>query len=309
MTEPTGPEWAPDWEHLSTQGLTLSIGWETGATKTVHVRTLPLDSESGEDLRAAVRDCVNLLRDDTPVPYNPDMELEESTYAYIDRAQLADDTSIFHELEQASPPEGSVDDLGRGLLFYAITVGPANARVVLIRRYNPTANLKKKWFGTFGDELSPVDEQLVSLDLSHFDVVLVVGAGLLVFDLKQYERLFRDSPELLARTPAKVEELSAQRALTDAAKEVLAAAALRNSRIRSRLHAIVASGRLEHVDDARLEQAMVRFGLDPDVHMTADGIAFDDEHVMPILELLNEDLSIGPLTDTEYVITRKVPRP
>jgi hypothetical protein len=194
------------------------------------------------------------------------------------------------------------------LLFYAVSVGPPDARILFIRRYNPTSNLGRKWFGVFGDELSPVNDQLVALDLTRFDVVLVAGAGLLVFDLKQYERLFRDSPELLSRTPAKVDELSRQLRLTASTKEALTAAALSNSRIRTRLLAVVASGRLERVTSDRLREAMQEFGIDPDTHLTSEGLAFEAADAMSIMELLNEDLSIGPLTDTKYVISRKVPR-
>lgn len=308
MSQPTRAHWPPNWDRLSTAGLSLLIGWETGANKTVHVRSLPLNAAAGNDLRAAVVDASKRLRDWTPVTYGPDMELDESTYAVVDRSQLATNTSIVAELEQAKPPEGSQEDLNRGLLFYAVSVGPPGARVVFIRRYNPTSNLKVKWFGVFGDELSPVKDQLVALDLTRFDVVLVAGAGLLVFDLTQYERLFRDSPELLARTPAKVEELNEQLTLTASTQAVLTEAALSNSRIRSRLLAVVASGRLKHVSKRRLREAMQEFGLDADAHLTSDGLAFEAADAMSIMELLNEDLSIGPLTDTKYVISRKAPR-
>ena len=303
------PDWVPSWDQLSTAGLTLSIGWETGATKTVHVRTLPLNRKAGDDLRAAVREAATRLRDWSPTAYNPEMELDDESYAVIDREQLAADSSIMTELEQSSVSDGSIDDLNRALLFYAISVGPPDQRVVFLRRHNPISNLRRKWFGTFGDELAPVDDKLISLDLDQFDVVLVAGHGLLVFNLRQYERLFRDSPELLARTPAKVEELHQQLALTEGTRQVLTTVATSNSRIRTRLHAIVSSGRLENLDVDRLRAAMQQFGLDPDLHLSPDGLKFDEPEAMAMMELLNEDLSVGVLTETTYVIARKSPRP
>ena len=193
-------------------------------------------------------------------------------------------------------------------MFYAISVGRPGQRVVFLRRHNPISNLRRKWFGIFGDELTPVDDKLISLELDQVDVVLVAGHGLLVFNLKQYERLFRDSPELLERTPAKVDELHQQLALTESTRQALTAIATSNSRVRTRLHAIVASDRLANVEGHRLRAAMTQFGLDPDAHLTADGLTFDESEAMAMMELLNEDLSVGVLTDTTYVIARKSPR-
>lgn len=115
----------------------------------------------------------------------PDSYRDDDSYAVIDRDQLATDSSIVAELEQASTPDGSIDDLDRALLFYAISVGPPSQRVAFLRRHNPISNLRRKWFGIFGDELSPVDDKLISLELDQVDVVLVAGHGLLVFNLRQ----------------------------------------------------------------------------------------------------------------------------
>lgn len=307
MNGPPGSSWLPNWSALDTRSMTLLIGWET-STRHVQVRRLPISRSVAEDLTQPVTETASRLASGTAIAYSPDLDLDDEEYAVVDRDQLDSTSTLLAGVEQLTPAEADKADLQRTLLFYAIAVGPATERLVFIRRANPRANLRNKYLTLFGDELARIDRPLLSFDLDLIDVVLVVGNGLAVLKLAAYERLFRDSPELLARTPAKVAELAAIMPLSAEATTALTEAATRNTRVRARLLAVLNRGHLATVDNTRLRAEMRRHGLDPTRHLVGGRLHFDADEAMSIMQLLNEDLTVGGLSDTPFIINKKSPR-
>ena len=301
------PGWLPDWSALDTGSLLLEIAWESSGHH-VHVCRLPVSADVAEELQQPIAVTLDFLAKSEPVAYTPDLELDEGQYAVVPREQLDPASSALVELEKLSPPEGTEHDLNRPLLCYALAVGPASSRVVFIRRYNPRANLARGLMTMFDNELSKVTHPLLSFDLTSIDLVLVAGHGLVALNLKAYERLFRDSPELLARTPAKVAELQALVPMTDTTQTALATVAARNSRVRARLLAMLARGYLSSVTPKMLKKALNRHGLDPARFLPDGKLNFAEDQAMVIMQLLNEDLAFGELTDVEFVINKKSPR-
>jgi hypothetical protein len=299
--------WLPDWSGLDTGSLLLEVGWES-STRHVQCRRLPVSAEVADELHEPVNATLDLLAGSTPVLYSPDLELDDGQYAVIPRDQLDPSSSMLTELEKLTPAEGTKDDLKRSLLFYALAVGPADARVTFIRRSNPRANLARGLVTVFDNELSRVTEPLLSFDLTLIDLVLVAGHGLVALNLKAYERLFRDSPELLARTPAKVQELQELVPMTEQTRAALTAVAARNSRVRSRLLAMLGRGYLGSVTTQLLERQMLRHHLDPAHYLVNGELSFTEDQAMVVMQLLNEDLAFGELTNEEFVINKKSPR-
>jgi len=307
MSSASWSGWLPDWSTIDTSSLTLLIGWETSQHH-VQVRRMPTSKAVAQDLLQPVRVTHDQLRLGAATGYNPDLELEDGQFALVHREQLDPAASLLIGLEALAPAEAVQDDMTRPMLFYALAVGPANRRLVFVRRANPRANLARKYFTLFGDELSRVSSPLLSFDLDIIDLVLIVGRGLAVLNLKTYERLFRDSPELIARTPAKVAELAAIVPLTPAAQLALTEAARRNSRIRSRLLAILSRGHLASIGTSKMRTEMRKHGLDPQHYFRGGKLEFTQDESMAIMQLLNEDLTFGGLSGTEFVINRKSPR-
>ena len=217
MTSSSGAGWMPNWSSIPTGSMTLLIGWESSEHH-VQVRRLPINKTVAQDLLQPITVTTDRLTNYNPAVYSPDLELDDEEYAVVPREQLDPAGSLLANLETLAPPEAVQNDLTRAMLFYALAVGPASGRLVFVRRANPRANLGRKYMTLFGDELSRVTSPLLSFDLDLIDLVLVAGKGLAVLSLKAYERLFRDSPELLARTPGKVVELNAAMPLTPAAQ-------------------------------------------------------------------------------------------
>jgi hypothetical protein len=304
VSTPAGQDWLPDWPALDTGSLLLEVGWESSAHH-VQARRLPVSADVAHELRAPVKVTLDFLSNSAPVLYTPDLELDDDQYAVVPREQLDPGSTMLTELEELTPAEGTKDDLKRSLLFYALAVGPAEARVVFIRRSNPRANLARGLVTVFDNELSRVTEPLLSFDLTLIDLVLVAGHGLIALNLKAYERLFRDSPELLARTPAKVRELQALVPMTEPTRAALAAVAARNSRVRSRLLAMLARGYLGSVTTQMLERQMTRHHLNPADYLVNGELSFTENQAMVVMQLLNEDLAFGELTNDEFVINKK----
>ena len=306
-TPPAWQSWLPDWSALDTGSLLLEVGWESSAHR-VQVRRLPVSAGVAAELHEPIAATLDILASRTPVLYSPDLDLDDDQYAVVPREQLDPASSMLTELEKLTPAEGGKDDLTRRLLFYALAVGPADGRVVFIRRSNPRANLARGLITVFDNELSRVTHPLLAFDRTLIDLVLVAGHGLAVVNLNAYERLFRDSPELLARTPAKVQELHAVLPMTDATRAALTAVAARNSRVRSRLLAMLARGYLGSVTPQMLQAQMARHHLDPAEHLVDGKLSFTEDQAMAVMQLLNEDLAFGELTNTEFVINKKSPR-
>jgi hypothetical protein len=307
VTSTPGSGWLPNWSSIDTGSMSLLIGWESSGHR-VQVRRLPISKTVARDLLQPITATTDRLAHDRTAAYSPDLELDDDQYAVVPREQLDPASSLLAGLEDLTPAEAVQDDMKHAMLFYALAVGPATGRVVFVRRANPRANLARKYVTLFGDELSRVTSPLLSFDLDLIDLVLVAGHGLAVLNLKAYERLFRDSPELLARTPAKVAELNAVISLTPAAQAALTEAAGRNSRIRSRLLAILGRGHLNALDKTKLRAGMRRHGLDPAHHLVGGNLDFTADEALAIMQLLNEDLAIGELSDTEFIINKKSPR-
>jgi hypothetical protein len=307
MTSNPPVSWLPSWADIDTESMTLIVGWETSAHH-VEVRRLPINGTVARDLLQPITATTSRLATYTPVAYSPDLELDDNQYAVVRRDELDPDGSLLAGVETLAPPEAVEDDMRRAMLFYGLAVGPANGRLIFLRRANPRANLARKYVTLFGDELSRVTRPLLSFDLELIDIVLVAGQGLAALNLKAYERLFRDSPELLARTPAKVAELNQIMPLTAGAQAALTDTAGRNSRIRSRLLASLSRGHLQGLSKTKLRAVMRRHGLDPAHHLVGGELDFTADEALAIMQLLNEDLAIGELSDTEFIINKKSPR-
>jgi len=301
-------EWLPDWASIDTGSMTLLIGWESSGHH-VEVRRLPINRSVARDLLQPIIATTDRLTNHTATAYSPDLELVDDQYAVVPRTQLDPESTLLSGLENLTPPEASGDDMKkRALLFYALAVGPMTGRLVFVRRANPRANLAHSYITIFSEELTRVTSPLLSFDLTRIDLVLVAGHGLAVMNLKAYERLFRDSPELLARTPAKVAELNAIIPLTPAAQTALTESAGRNSRIRARLLAALGRGHLTTVSTAKMRAEMRKHCLDPAHHLVDGELDFTTAETMAIMQLLNEDLTIGGLSDTPFIINKKSPR-
>ncbi|MDO8309011.1 MAG: hypothetical protein Q7V58_11715 [Actinomycetota bacterium] len=300
--------WTPRWtnRNLSTPPVQLVVAWQRGAA--FEVRDVPLSRSAASSLEAACGQTLSDLQAWRAAAYSPELELDDYEYAVVRRDQLDEDSGLLQALEADDFTEIDMEDLkNRTFVAYAVMTGSPGHRLAFISRSNPTSGLRRAMF-MFSDQLVAVEDPILSFDRSGADMVLEVGEGLGVLRTKAFERLFRDTPELMALTPARVAQLSTLISLSSTSRDVLTTVAARNGRVRARLYSILGRGHLAAVTPAKLRAEMRKHGLDPTRYLINGELTFDDAEVDEIMKLLNEDFTIGGLSQSPFTINRKSPR-
>lgn len=301
--------WAPDLAAIDTASVQLVVVSASGpAGQSGALRVGPAVAE---ELRGIVVDAVEELLAMTAVPWAAQTSWEADEYPVVQRAQLEDETVVLQALERREHPDVEPDWLREhGRILYAIALGrqPAagedDSRLLFVRKANPTLNLSRKLTVFWDDALQTFDYPLLSFD-RNVDLVLAPGKGLLALSGRAFELLFRDAPELLARTPERARQVAAAVRATPEAEQVLVDAAVRLARVRRRVLAITESGHLTNVTSAQLRAEFRRQGLDPNRYVTRGRLSFEPDDVPEVLRVLNEDLLTGGLSGRRFEVERK----
>lgn len=297
--------------------VTLSVGWTSTRTK---LRQVPLSHDVADAFREVLNSTLTDLAARDAQPWAPDADLSPETYLTIIVSELGEKPELVSEHDGATLMDAllAAEDLpvlDRGTLpagdlsFYAITVGDtAGQRAVFLRRTNPRRGLKRgRIYSIFSDALQTVEEPIFAFD-EWMDLVCV-GDTVAVLSQTVFAALFRGQDALQKQIPAWTTDLNAAVAIAESGRERLEKRALRDSRIRARLEAIVRRGHLTSVSGETLRGAMETSGLDPDHLIDADGnFVLEDEDIAPVLYFLNEDLFAGALTNTSFRADKKATR-
>lgn len=297
--------------------VTLSLGWTSTRTK---LRQVPLNHDVADAFREVLARTLQDLAEREPQAWAPDADLSPETYLTINVSELGEKPELLAEHDGASLMGAlltaeNLPVLDRGTLpagdlsFYAVTVGDtAGQRAVFLRRTNPRRGLKRgRIYSIFSDALQTVEEPIFAFD-EWMDLVCV-GDTVAVLSQTVFAALFRGQDALQKQVPAWTTDLNAAVSIADSGRERLEQRALRDSRIRARLEAIVRRGHLPSVSSETLRSAMETSGLDPDHLIDADGnFVLEDEDIAPVLYFLNEDLFAGSLTKTSFRADKKATR-
>ncbi len=300
------------------QSLTLSVGWRSG--QKTKLRQISIGGDVEQAFRTVLHSALEDLNQREAEPWSPDADLTPETYLVLAVADLGDapvlaaehgGMSLAAALQAAEAlPAMHPEDLPAGdLSFYALTVGnTAGRRTVFLRRTNPRRGLKKGRIYTFlGDSLQRLDEPIFAFD----DLIdlMFVDDRLAVLSQTVFAAMFRDQDVLAAQIPAWADELHSVVPVSDDGRQRLISRALKDTRLRARLEAIVHRGHLPTVDSATMTQAMADAGLDPSTLIDADGkLCLEEDDIPQMLYFLNEDLFVGALTTTGFRADKKAAR-
>lgn len=299
--------------------LTLVVGWKSGPK--TQLRRVPLTEEVADAFRAGIAEVADGMEEREAERWTPDADVTAETYLVASREALGDkpelsalpfdaDDLASALMRAADVPELSADQLpAADLSFYAVVIGnDPDGRTVFLRRANPRRGLRRgKWFTSFGDALAKIEDPIFSFDdqvdlIFQEDVVLILSQT-------AFAMLFRSNHELAAQVPRWVKALKSHVPMTKKGAKRLQERALRDSRIKRRLEAIVTRAHLEDVSAEDLRAEMEALELDPDGLLDhKNRLTLEDEDIPEVLQFLNEDLFYGALTKEGFRADRKQAR-
>lgn len=267
--------------------------------------------EALDALRQLTRDAMDGLDELEARRYDPDAQLEDGQFFAIDRADVHDSFGVLELLDRGPDAElWSVDDLAhKPLLFYALVVGRnPEARTAFVAKSNPARTAHR------GLPLTPRRGSLANIGTPVFifedRVDLIVNATrMAVLNQLAFEQWFRDTPILRRRVGAWIGNIAQRLPISGDGARQLAEHCRTNSRLRRVLYSIEARGHLATVTLPQVREHIAGQGLDEAALIRTDKLVFDEADPATLLKLLNEDLFLGGLTRTPFVVDRKAPRP
>lgn len=227
------------------------MGWRSG--RKTKLGQLSVGAEVAAVLRDVVSAALADLADRSPEPWAPDADLSQETYLTMHASGLGDAPTLAAEHQGLSlvnallaaealpvlhPEELSSPHLG----FYAITVGDTpGERALLLRRTNPRRGLKRgRMMTCYSDVLKRIEKPVFAFN----ELIDLVFLGERVFVLSQtaFIALFRSQETLMAQVAKWTSELAVHVGITKEGQQWLSAKAIRDSRAKTRLEAIVKRG-------------------------------------------------------------------
>lgn len=309
MTTPA-PVWDGDLAPLQFRPTSLVVGFRDG--RSVQVGQVSIGTVVADELRGIVEESAAGLAEMPRRPWTAEAAWERDELRVIQRTQLDEDNPVVAALEASEYPDVVLDDLRtKSLIFYAVVVGPqpdtatADQRRVFLRKTNPRLGAERKVITVLtGDELTRITQPLFTFD-RRVDLVYVPGRGILAVNEGPFDILFRDTPELMEKTPAHARTLAGALPLAEGSEQVLVDAAVKYARVRRRVLAAVERGHLVNVTAQQLRSELRRQGFAPRDHMQDGQLVITDANVTDLMRVLNEDLLTGGLSGQRFEIERK----
>jgi hypothetical protein len=297
------------------ESLTLSVGWRSGQKIKLGQLTV------GGDVELALREIINgalyAIDEREAEAWAPDADLSPETYLFMSQTELGTAPILASEHGEMTLVEalGSAESLpslnpndlpAADMQFYAITIGDTPGhRATFLRRLNPRRGLRGgKLLTSYHDVLTRIEDPVFAFD----EYVDLIFAGELVLILSQssFVSIFRAQQTLMAQVPRWTTELAGHVAITTEGQERLSAKAIRDSRMRTRLEAIVKRGHLSDVPVATIRIKMDELGLDQARLLDSSGnFEMEDVDIPVVLQFLNEDLFPGALTGVGFRADKK----
>jgi hypothetical protein len=309
MTNPT-QAWNGELEPLTLHPTALVVGFREG--RSVQVGQVSIGTIVADELRGIVDEAATRFAEMPRRQWTAEAAWERDELRVIQRTQLDEDNPVVTALEDVEYREIALDDLRtKSLIFYAIVVGKApdattsDQRRVFLRKTNPRLGADRKVVTVLsGDELTRITQPLFTFD-RNVDMVYLPNVGILAVNEGPFDMLFRDTPELMEKTPAHARTLAGYLPLAPDSEQVLVEAAVKYSRVRRRVLAAVERGHLVNVTANQLRTELRRQGLTPRDYMQNGRLVISEENVTELMRVLNEDLLTGGLSGQRFEIERK----
>lgn len=193
----------------------------------------------------------------------------------------------------------------QSLTFYAVVVGDEPAtRTAYVRKTNPMRVAKSGWgLFEFGDTLTTIANPVFVVE-DRFDLILRPDS-IDILSPNVFESLFYELTGVDARVRTWVRNVSRRLPMAPQTIELLTTACRSKPRLRRRLHAIQERGHLAKVTIQQFRREVLRLGFHPLRFIRNGQIAADETDYGVLLQILNEDLFRGGLTDEEFAADRK----
>lgn len=260
------------------------------------------------ELEQAARTSLALLSSLSAVTYTAEAVITPTEWASVAASQLDPDSALLKALAPGSYPVADVDDLAREFLFFAYVAGPPGDTVVLLSKFNPSRGLRRKKTFRFVDEqLTEIDEPVLAFDPARVDLIFMPGGPLAALNVGVFEFLLRDAPEIMAKTPSKVAELATQLPMSPGSADKLSDVALRDSRVRRRLLAIVERGHLASASITDVKKELTSKGYTVSEYVNGGKIMVTEANASALLQVLNEDVLRGAFSHDRFAAERKAP--
>ena len=290
-------------ENLTLEGsLHLVVAWASG--KSYIARWVKMSNDVAGSLRSYAGEAVAGLKD--PAPYAPDSDLEDNSHMEAPRDESID-TALIAELSKGASLERATEHELRTkqLTCHALVVDGDAGIVLFVRRERTPIQLARKSLlaTLFNDTLGELESPLFAFD-NRYDAI-ITAEKVYVLDKNAFERLFKDSPAVLAKTKDWIKEVSAVVPFAEGSAEELDKILKRNSVLRNKFLAVQGKSYLTKITPDGLRAEMVKYGLEPAELMDGDALKVTSQNAKHILRLLNEDLFSGGFSQQHYAASNK----
>lgn len=269
------------------------------------IRKIKLDGAATDVLRDLCRNALDSIADAQRVPYGVDAELASGQVFTLDGEEDLGELSLFRDAAENAATADSIapSDLDPRVKFYAVVAGDDD-RVAFVRKSDPQMHHRSGSFLLSGrDTLAVIEGPVFRLSTS-FDFVLA-REWAYVLSQHRFEQLFRDTGLVAGHVVEWVTGVTEHLPMPDDSVDALKEAAARDSRLWRKLRSIHRRGHLADVSIDQIRKYAEDHGMDVDKVVSEDQLVFDPGERFTIMELLNEDLFRGPLTDELFEAHRK----
>lgn len=270
------------------------------------VRKVKLDEPAADPMRDLCLETLGRIRDSEQVPYGVDAELGDDEVFFLEREEDLGELSLFRDAADRAATKESIapSELDVRIKFYAVVVGDEN-RIAFIRKTDPQMEHKtgSSFLMSGRDTLRMIEGPVFKLSTT-FDFVLAPDWAV-VLSQHRFELLFRETGLVAGHVVEWVtgvtDYLPMPKDSVDALKEV----AVRDSRLWRKLRSVHRRGHLAEVSIEQVRAYADEVDIDVEKVVEDGELVFDPSERFTIMDLLNEDLFRGPLTEELFEAQRK----
>jgi len=296
--------------------LTLLAGWKSGPGK-YKIARIRTSTGVADELRGVATSYKDSIGGREVESWTPDADLSPETVLHLPLENLGPQPRLVRphqdhdfvdvirgrvevaELKPTSIPAASI-------AFYVITIGDdPTSRTAFLRRMNPQRGLGGgRIFSILREVLVEVKDPIFGFD-SYVDLVFHQDS-VWIMSQASFAALFRENETLAKQIPGWVDDIREYISISDTAADSITGAAVRDTRIRTRLEAIARRGHLENVTPDQMREEMMKHDLEPSDFIEPTGeLKCDDSNLHLLLQFLNEDLFVGALSSSSFRAAKK----
>lgn len=286
------------------EAVTLAVGRMVSGK--IEARHLALDGDAANVLRQQCHIARDRISEGRPASYTATAELDTGEFFLIDDDATLAELSEFRRLgtNPGSFPQITPVELDMTIKLYVVALGDDSDRILFVQRADPRLRPKAgPLFAIARERLTRIEGPIFAFSVG-FDFVLGPSWAV-VLDQRSFEMLFRQIRLVERHVSTWIEGITAHLPMSATSIDSLRRIALRDSRTWRRLRDIERRGHLAQITLEQVGSYAIEVGLDPARVIVNGELVFDPAQRFGFLQLLNEDLYMGPLTGEAFESQRK----